>query len=504
LVAFLLVERWRGQIALASFKKQLLASGEKLSPLDFVQTFDPEDNGAPAIVATVENLIQGEVLPGSRPPTQKVLASGRALVGFREPHWVVDGMFRGDQWVDELITNHWSSVANDLQLNAAKLAEIKTLLKRPVMNNGVNFAEPLKFQFLHIVHAKASVSWFGISAQLALREGRSAEALDDLVTGISLPRLLESDQVVISELVRIAMASIMGTYTWEALQHDLWTDADLATLQSAWEPLSFSTNTARSLTGERVYISQSTQELRRSNEGTYELIFGPYANFLADEESSDSIWIRKMESLPLGEEFVALWRKQVYCRFWRFSWSHQAELRNLRNMTEVVHLARIATNDRSYRAIESDWEALRQRVSKKDFYDRLRFPPPDSVASVGRTIGKAMRAETERSLVLAAIALKRYQLRHGTHPERLESLTPEFLAVIPVDYMDGQPIKYQRLDENEFLLYSVGEDGRDDGGDAQPPVGRSARDLWGRRDYVWPAPATPEEVEQFRQEARAD
>ena len=35
LVAFLLIERWRGQIALASFKKQLLSEGEKLSPQIF-------------------------------------------------------------------------------------------------------------------------------------------------------------------------------------------------------------------------------------------------------------------------------------------------------------------------------------------------------------------------------------------------------------------------------------------------------------------------------------
>jgi hypothetical protein len=499
--AFLLVERWRGQIALASFKKQLLANGEKLSPEDFVQKFNPEDNGAPGIISAVTNLAGGMVLPGSYPPNRSVLPSGRAVVGFLEPHWVEKGMFRGDQWVNELITNQWSGVAEDLQPNDALLAEIKMLLKRPVLNNGMNHAEPLKFQFLHLGPAKTSVSWFGARAQLALREGRSADALEDLVAGISLPRLLETDHVVISELVRFAMASIMGNYTWEALQYDHWTDADLATLQRAWEQLTFSTNTVRSLAGERVFISESTRVLRQSNAATYDLMFGPYAGFLADEDPNDSAWIRKLESLPWGEEALALWRKQIYCRVWRFAWSHQAELRHLRNMTEVVNLADTAANSRSYRAIEPEWDFLLKRVGEKGFYDRLRFPPPESVTSVGRTIEKAMRAETERSLVLAAIALKRYQLRQGKYPERLQALTPEFLTAVPVDFMDGQPVKYQRLDETSFVLYSVGEDGRDDGGDVRPPTSSPARDLWQRRDYVWPAPATPEEVEEFRREA---
>ena len=113
-----------------------------------------------------------------------------------------------------------------------------------------------------------------------------------------------------------------------------------------------------------------------------------------------------------------------------------------------------------------------------------------------------MRAETERSLAICAVALKRYSLRHGAPPESLDSLVPEFVSSVPVDYMDGKPLRYRLNADKTFMLYSVGEDGKDDGGDtALMPDKTSLRDLWDRKDFVWPAPAAPEEVEAYRKEA---
>jgi hypothetical protein len=52
-----------------------------------------------------------------------------------------------------------------------------------------------------------------------------------------------------------------------------------------------------------------------------------------------------------------------------------------------------------------------------------------------------------------------------------------------------------------FVLYSVGTDGKDDGGEtALLPSKTNVRMLWERKDYVWPAPALPEEIEAYRKE----
>jgi hypothetical protein len=73
---------------------------------------------------------------------------------------------------------------------------------------------------------------------------------------------------------------------------------------------------------------------------------------------------------------------------------------------------------------------------------------------------------------------------------------------VPIDYMDGKTMKYHLTADGDYTLYSVGENGKDDGGDASILPGKtSPRNLWDRKDFIWPSPALPEEIETYRQEA---
>jgi hypothetical protein len=168
----------------------------------------------------------------------------------------------------------------------------------------------------------------------------------------------------------------------------------------------------------------------------------------------------------------------------------------------LLNLARDASNHKSYAVADPAVFRSLEDTNNKNFYNKLRFPTTESAISLSRTVARAMRAETERSLAICAVALKRYSLRHGAPPESLDSLVPEFVSSVPVDYMDGKPLRYRLNADKTFMLYSVGEDGKDDGGDtALMPDKTSLRDLWDRKDFVWPAPAAPEEVEAYRKEA---
>ncbi|HEY5480127.1 MAG TPA: hypothetical protein VIL39_01465, partial [Verrucomicrobiae bacterium] len=101
----------------------------------------------------------------------------------------------------------------------------------------------------------------------------------------------------------------------------------------------------------------------------------------------------------------------------------------------------------------------------------------------------AIETETERQMTLAAIALKRFQLRHGQLPPALEALVPELLPAVPYDYMSAKPLCYRLKPDASYVLYSVGLDGKDDGGDPSSSPGVSPG-LWGGRDAVWPSPET--------------
>jgi hypothetical protein len=79
-------------------------------------------------------------------------------------------------------------------------------------------------------------------------------------------------------------------------------------------------------------------------------------------------------------------------------------------------------------------------------------------------LGIAAEAEARRRILIAAIALERHRGRHGGYPKALQELVPELLQTPPVDFMDGKPLRYQLTDDGHFVLYSVGLDCVDDGG----------------------------------------
>ena len=63
-----------------------------------------------------------------------------------------------------------------------------------------------------------------------------------------------------------------------------------------------------------------------------------------------------------------------------------------------------------------------------------------------------------------AVAVERYRRAHGDAlPASLNDLVPQYLDAIPQDPLSGQPLRY-RVAEDAYVVYSVGPDGKDDGG----------------------------------------
>ena len=75
--------------------------------------------------------------------------------------------------------------------------------------------------------------------------------------------------------------------------------------------------------------------------------------------------------------------------------------------------------------------------------------------------------DTERiayvRLSLAALAVERHRHAKDVLPDSLDALVPEFLDAVPLDPFDGQPLRYKKLAKG-YVVYSVGEDRKDNGG----------------------------------------
>jgi hypothetical protein len=78
--------------------------------------------------------------------------------------------------------------------------------------------------------------------------------------------------------------------------------------------------------------------------------------------------------------------------------------------------------------------------------------------------GKFPSPQTAANQAAIACALERYRLANGQYPETLQALRPQFMDRLSNDVITGQPYKYRRTDDSQFILYSVGWNEKDDGG----------------------------------------
>lgn len=125
-----------------------------------------------------------------------------------------------------------------------------------------------------------------------------------------------------------------------------------------------------------------------------------------------------------------------------------------------------------------------QKISKLE--DRLIERIPWYAAASAALIPSTTRiylqdALTEARLELASVALaaNAYRAKSGDWPDRLEYLVPQYIGEIPRDPFINDSIRYLRQ-ENRVLLYSVGPDMQDDGGE---PMERTDRPDSG--DVLW-------------------
>jgi hypothetical protein len=98
---------------------------------------------------------------------------------------------------------------------------------------------------------------------------------------------------------------------------------------------------------------------------------------------------------------------------------------------------------------------------------------------LSQTALKAARAQTVSNCAAIACAIERYRLATGSLPKTLDQLVPSYMETLPHDVINGDPLIYKPEGNRRYLLYSVGSDQSDDGGDFQ-------------KDCVWLYEAAPD------------
>lgn len=466
----LAVEHWRGRRLLAATVADLQARGRMPDPKALFAPPDPS-NGFDRFIAAATLL--GSAYP---PPSMQGVAPGRAVESFRFSVW--EG--RSGQ------IETWDTFAAWGRTNAAALDQIRHALALPECRPTLDWRRGFQLLLPHLSRQKNAAVALSADALLAAREGDKEGVLANFEALQALEQSLAREPLLISQLVRVACAAISWIRVWDVAQRDDWTESDLAELQAALPSADLANGMARGLEGELILWMQMMRQVRAADFRSLMAggFVGPDDDLFLPTSLGEAGSVLELAFRKLADSL----KEYVFFPLWLFAWHDQSEAYHLRTMTAfIAHSQEQA--QRQEASLPPPPEAdIAQLPSAASWFDWVRYWPTYlTLPAMEKTMHRVLRSQTERALVETGIALRRHQLRHGRLPERLEALVPEFLAALPKDGMDGQPLRYRRNTDGTSTLWSVGEDLEDNGGDPSPTRPTPATLNWRfARDAVLP------------------
>ena len=290
-------------------------------------------------------------------------------------------------------------------------------------------------------------------------------------------RVNKNELTLVHQMIRIAIAGVGLNATWEALPAPRWDEPRLAALQHEWENVNLIEAVERGVAADRADSAVLFKKLRYSS--------GPEFDNIAGVGLSSRV--------PVA--LKKIWDQRVFPLYYKLTGINADETLTFTTETSFLDAIRQLDTNRPWSEVNVLQTSLQDEFENRVGQDRFHRYVVSAlmVPNFNKASLTAVRMETQRRLTIAAIAIRRYQLKNGAAPPNLTALTPDFIASVPNDPMSGKPLCYRLNVDGTFVLYSTGEDGRDDGGDPAPANPKDAPGLWTGRDAVWPTATTPEE-----------
>lgn len=307
---------------------------------------------------------------------------------------------------------------------------MRTRCRYPVnLSDGPNALLP------HLAKLKTCSELLSAEAESQAKNDRTDLATQALVDGIHLARSLDDEPLLISQLVKIAAIYFTMNGFETALNHKAFTDQQLQRLQSEVHDAERAGGLTRALAGERV-------------NGIV---------FFQSSVTEQTKWIKMItQSDDTWKDFdIARYRtSSVFLADFAFFLDYSAKANTASALPFPDALAE------SSKLLDGLDEAKNKGYQLSGIFLTPTLKPLVKVAKITARLRVAE----------AVLAVERYRLAHEkTIPTSLIQLVPAFLTEVPKDPFDDQMLRYKRSSPNAFVVYSIGEDKKDDGGKTRPP-----------------------------------
>jgi len=464
-------EDWRGAREWARVKKELQARGEPLQFPEMPPVPDDQNVAAAPIFAEyfsamasdnserIHNTAFWKIRvfihqPGVMRPTL-------GAVGSKEEFDVV-------RW-QKYFTGKENSMTAATDILAAlqpydqTIREVRQALDRPAIRWSQSLLDPIfSNRFPQLEAALDVASFLPIRALAEIEAGQSDAAIDDLELQLRLSASLNSNPVLLCHMVSVSIDKLSYVIVIRGLEKRVWNDVQLRRVESVLAERNPLTDFQKAMKGERVFFLEEMTSVIKNP--------GKWINYQQGLEYPRSFWGRIEGSfftlIPTG------WldfNQAYYCKGIESDFIdpiHPEEGR--------VDLALVTSSF----AKENSREHGLARSSVYSFFWRLVMP------SLHASLSRAAYDQAILNAARTACALEDYRLQNGHLPATLDALVPTFLPALPPDPVADGPLHYVPSGDDDYLLYSIGWNGKDDGGVIARKPGSTAPDL-DNGDWVW-------------------
>lgn len=376
-----------------------------------------------------------------------------------------------DTVVYALATNEFPTAAQpqspaaDVLLALSKydsvIEELRQASRMPTSRFPLNYAtnNPSRIIFgPNVESLKSCALVLRLRAVAELENGQPDKALSDVQLMLYLAGSIHNEPTRWPLETRLAITDFALQPVWEGLARQQWSDDQLIALEHDLAGFDALKDYEFAMRSELAWNLKTIEYLRAER----------MANSIVDDWN-DTLWFPTIiyRLSPNGWFYL---NARAVARVYEAAMPTSAELDQ-----------RILSPEISERFGHAQALAYRHHRIPDNFLVSVMVPPLVSDAI------NCARTQAAVDMARIASALERYRRAQGNYPAKLDVLAPQFIEKIPHDVINGQPLHYRRTENGRFLLYSVGWNGKDDGG--VPDDGRQYFLSKPNGDWVWQYPA---------------
>jgi hypothetical protein len=289
-----------------------------------------------------------------------------------------------------------------------------------------------------LVHVRTASKLVRLNTTVHLVDGDHSAALDGFELQCRMAASRGDEPMLISRLVQVAIQAQAIATAEDMLRAETTDDQSLKRMAEELRVMQKTGTLRWGLLGERAFFVE-----------TCEAVVAGRIPLMGPELGSN---VEELAVLELLHQFL---------RFPAFL-MRSNQLRGAQMHTSLID---VVDDPRALHAAAKKIEDEVPNLPRTQMLVKILMP------SLTRAILLNTRISAQLDCAIAALAAERFRLAEGRLPSTLEQLVPAYLPAVPIDPFDGKPLRLAQAQEG-IVIYSVDENGVDDGGDVIDKMAR--------------------------------